>query len=1707
MKRRKQILSVVLAASMLASTLPVGVLAAEPNGVPGGDSNPTDLDLTGYSEVWSDEFLGDALNRDDWNVELHNPGWVNSELQAYVDSADNISVKDGMLYLTPIKKVETLAKNMLADTSAIEGSFELTEDQVSGNPWDVQKLIEGLTVEEGKTYYVTFDASSTVARNIQAGVQKRSGDYATYGETTANLTSTAKSFSYIFTSSVTDDNAGIFFNLGKNGENTPASTVTISNVVMKEVPVAFASDATSEVQGEFDITEANMGSDPWDVQKLSKISVENGKTYLVEFSASSTETRKIVAGVQKTTADWDQYGQSEIEINNVAQKYSYSFTMNTTDDNAGIYFNLGKNGVTPESTISITDVKVYDITSSSEGTKTTYTSGRINTQGIHDFTYGYFETRAKVPAGQGYLPAFWLMSSDENIYGQWPRCGEIDIMEVMGQETDKLYGTIHYGNPHSQGQGTYIAEEGKDFADEFHTFGCEWEPGSIKWYVDGKCYYEEHNWYSTTEGQGTLTYPAPFDQPFYMILNLAVGGSWVGNPDENTSFDNNPYIVDYVKVYQKDSYDNNVEKPVVNVELRDPDANGNYINNGDFAVEEDLTDDTDWKFMVDEKDHKGKATAAIKDKTIEIKTEEMGDIDYSIQLVQANVPFEKGATYELSFDAFASENRTMNVDVKAPDHGYIKYMETLAPELTTTKKTFKKTFKMTSDSDANGRLEFNMGNTSTADITITNVSIKKTMEADPNEVEEKTVLANGNYIYNGSFQEGKNRLGYWNIEAVNTEYAVTGFADGRRLKVDPAPFTIEPFALSQNGLAITEGKDYVLSFDVDSKENGIVKVNLGGNLYTLLFDNETENLSIVIDKDTKFENGDISFEIFTSDTVYLDNFYLVESALIKNGSFNDGTTGFEVYVDSSAKASYAVDSLKEDNALDFTINNTSDQDWKIQVKQNNVKLENGKTYRLTYKAKSSIDREIRVIMQGLEPLGWPVYSGDDNAVVSLTNEYQTFSYTFEMKDATDPAAFLSICLGMLNDRIITEQHTVTIDDISLVEVGEAADPGVNPGGDADVIGTIAPITAMTYTGSEVKPVVAVYDGDVRLVLNKDYTVTYKNNINAASKGNEFDESLPTVIVTGKGNYSGTVKENFTINPRMISDEIGRPLGVTLSINDHVVVNATKNQEVINSIKALKPMVYGKDYDTQLMVVNAKNEKNETVPPMTILDDTKIPAGYSGTFMLMINGKGNYAGTILKRVYTSDKITLMNKASVTLGKNVKTAKYTGENITLTPATYDTETKKFYAPNGKEVSKNDAFVVKSGTKYLVCGKDYTVSYANNKSVGTATMTIRGIGEYMGTKTVTFKINGSALSASKVKVEGLADVEYTGEAIAPALKVSYAVDKKVSKDLRAAREYKVSYKNNVNAGKATVTITGNPAYGYTGTVTKTFKITPVNLLDVIPSDSMPAALAAPYNKAGATINDSIELETELGKQLVEGVDYKVSYKNNKNNAGTKAQAVVKGIKNFTGSLTFDFSINASNFTEDEIDISVASVKYDSKAASTKVYKPAVTVKMGGAKLTANKDYKVEYVNTSQESLNYLSESDPSKFPAVIVYPVGSNFVANDEGIRIPVHVYSVTITKSNTMVVVTGDTEYTGEQVTPEVRVFMFESAADKKAHENETNLEMLGKYEISPDWYQVSYGTNKVAGKGKGTVTVTAKYFGLGGSVSTKFDIIPKFVSEK
>ncbi len=180
-----------------------------------------------------------------------------------------------------------------------------------------------------------------------------------------------------------------------------------------------------------------------------------------------------------------------------------------------------------------------------EGTRQ-FTSSRMRTKGRGDWKYGRFEMRAKLPTGQGYWPAFWMLPTDE-IYGGWPHSGEIDIMEIIGHKPGTLHGTLHYANPERNHtfRGTNTTLAVGTFADAFHTFRLDWETNTMRWYLDNQLYQTQTNWTS-----GTNSFPAPFDQRFHIVLNLAVGGNWPGNPDTNTIFPQ-AMIVDYVRVYQK----------------------------------------------------------------------------------------------------------------------------------------------------------------------------------------------------------------------------------------------------------------------------------------------------------------------------------------------------------------------------------------------------------------------------------------------------------------------------------------------------------------------------------------------------------------------------------------------------------------------------------------------------------------------------------------------------------------------------------------------------------------------------------------------------------------------------------------------------------------------------------------------------------------------------------------------------------------------------------------------------------------------------------------------------------------------------------------------------------------------------------------------------------------------------------------------------
>lgn len=176
-----------------------------------------------------------------------------------------------------------------------------------------------------------------------------------------------------------------------------------------------------------------------------------------------------------------------------------------------------------------------------------FTSARLTTQDKVEVEYGRIEARIQIPTGQGIWPAFWMLGDDLDSVG-WPYAGEIDIMENIGSEPSVIHGTVH-GPLYSGADGVGAAKRlsgGARYTDDFHIFAIEWEEDEIRWYMDDQMYSK----LTPTAVPGEWVY----DHPFFIIINVAVGGAWPGYPDDTTTFPQTMKI-DYIRIYEKSTAD------------------------------------------------------------------------------------------------------------------------------------------------------------------------------------------------------------------------------------------------------------------------------------------------------------------------------------------------------------------------------------------------------------------------------------------------------------------------------------------------------------------------------------------------------------------------------------------------------------------------------------------------------------------------------------------------------------------------------------------------------------------------------------------------------------------------------------------------------------------------------------------------------------------------------------------------------------------------------------------------------------------------------------------------------------------------------------------------------------------------------------------------------------------------------------------------
>ncbi|MBS8266188.1 glycoside hydrolase family 16 protein [Mesobacillus boroniphilus] len=251
--------------------------------------------------------------------------------------------------------------------------------------------------------------------------------------------------------------------------------------------------------------------------------------------------------LSKTEAEWKLIWEENFSLPDIDEsKWNFVVAGNGFGNEESQYYTRRKENARIENSMLVLEARVEEY----KGLD--YTSAKITTKGKAAWTYGRFSIRAKLPEGQGIWPAIWMMPEDMEQYTGWPACGEIDIMELIGHQAGTVYGTLHYGMPHTYTGENYKLPQGKKFFEDFHVFTLDWEPGEFRWYVDDVLYARQTEWFSkASESEEQQPGFAPFDREFYLQLNLAVGGKWPGYPDETTQFPQR-MTVDYIKVYKRE---------------------------------------------------------------------------------------------------------------------------------------------------------------------------------------------------------------------------------------------------------------------------------------------------------------------------------------------------------------------------------------------------------------------------------------------------------------------------------------------------------------------------------------------------------------------------------------------------------------------------------------------------------------------------------------------------------------------------------------------------------------------------------------------------------------------------------------------------------------------------------------------------------------------------------------------------------------------------------------------------------------------------------------------------------------------------------------------------------------------------------------------------------------------------------------------------
>ena len=700
-----------------------------------------------------------------------------------------------------------------------------------------------------------------------------------------------------------------------------------------------------------------------------------------------------------------------------------------------------------------------------------------------------------------------------------------------------------------------------------------------------------------------------------------------------------------------------------------------------------------------------------------------------------------------------------------------------------------------------------------------------------------------------------------------------------------------------------------------------------------------------------------------------------------------------------------------------------------------------------------------------------------------------------------------------------------------------------------ISGATVSASAQTYTGSELRPAPTVTLNGKTLTSGTDYTVAYSNNVNAGSSA--------AITITGKGNYSGTASGKFTINAKSIS-------GVTVSPDSFEYDGTAKTPAVKDGSKTLTS---GTDYEITSISGNTE--------PGTAKISIKGKGNYTGTatkeFTIKAKSASNfslavdsyiYDGTAKKPGIKDGSTALVENTDYTVtyssNTNAGTAKavvkgkgrYTGETtlyFTIQPKSAEGLTVSLSADNytydGSE--KKPTVTVKDPdlNKTLTSGTDYTVSYTDNKNVGNATVNITFKGNYTGSKSAGFTISKASAKPISDCTVTLSSKSFTYDGSEK--KPSVTVKNSSGTVLTEGSDYTVSYDNNINAGEATVTVTG-AGDRYSGTNTVKFTIAAKDI-----SSCYFAVSPDVFDYDGSAKTPSPTVRDD-GVELMAETDYTITYSNNVKVG--EATATIKGQGNYKGTNTAKFVINEKR--ANAIDINSCTVsKLSDVTYSGSAFEPAVTIKNGSVTLKAGTDYSVSYnenVNAGTASVNITGmnaytgtinlsfEIKPADMSgaSVSVSPNSFTYDGEEKTPAVTVKVGSAVLTEGVDFTVeyknnkaegkatatATGMGNYTGSK---SVNFTITSGKTDPEPEPKPSTID-ISDFEISLSANEFEYdGTAKTPvvtvkdGSGKqltegtdftvsmggnvevGTVNVTANGIGsYTGSVSTEFSIVQK-----